>query len=323
MVNLVLLAENRLSLPTENRVTAAARRLPRAVPADCRRGRSRSSMNRRYRPVECGLEALGVLGGLHLAVVAMFTVTEDLVVSRRVLLRMKGWSPWRRLLAMFLPGGGRGAVYVLAQMALLLVAAWLLRPTWDQPSLVPGHVRVHLLLHRRAGGRLPAGETGGRRIVPVARRGAGAAVRSSMLLPDIFYYLLWQPAVFDLKFSARHLLNPIRTLANWRHRRSRTTGCSIPVMLGLTGVAGLRGADPLGHAHDRAASRSRSASVRRPQRENPAVPTSSIDWPAVRAAAAFRLAMPRTPIARTHRRAAWRGHGQLAGISGLSSLRAR
>jgi uncharacterized protein (DUF58 family) len=31
-------------------------------------------------------------------------------------------------------------------------------------------------------------------------------------------------------------------------------------------------------------------------RENRAVPTSSIDWAAVRAAAAFRLAMPRTPV---------------------------
>lgn len=33
-----------------------------------------------------------------------------------------------------------------------------------------------------------------------------------------------------------------------------------------------------------------------PSWENPAVPTPSIDWPAVRAAAAFRIAMPRTPI---------------------------
>jgi len=39
---------------------------------------------------------------------------------------MKSTSRWRWLLAMFRPGGGRGAVYVLAQMAVLLFAAWML-----------------------------------------------------------------------------------------------------------------------------------------------------------------------------------------------------
>ena len=52
------------------------------------------------------------------------------------------------------------------------------------------------------------------------------------------------------------------------------------------------------------------------------MPTSSIDWAAVRAAAAFRLAMPRTPIGgRIGERLGVR-HRQLAGIPGLSSVRA-
>jgi hypothetical protein len=38
----------------------------------------------------------------------------------------------------------------------------------------------------------------------------------SMVLPDIVYYLLWRPAVFNLNYSARHLLNPLRTLSNWQ-----------------------------------------------------------------------------------------------------------
>ena len=40
---------------------------------------------------------------------------------------------------------------------------------------------------------------------------------------------------FDLEFSARHLVNPIRTLANW-NRVETVHGFSIPVMLSLTGL---------------------------------------------------------------------------------------
>ena len=156
MVNLVLLAENRLSLPTENRVTPL--RVGFLVQFLLIAAWTLSFINEPPRVRSNAVEALGVIGGLHLAVVAMFTVTEDLVVPRRVLLRMKPSSPWRWLLAMFRPGGGRGAIYVLVQMALLLVAAWLLRPTWLHASLVPGDLRLYLLLHRRAGARLPAAE---------------------------------------------------------------------------------------------------------------------------------------------------------------------
>ena len=64
----------------------------------------------------------GMIGGVHLAAVAMFTVTEDLIVPRRALLQMQRPSRWRWLLAVR-PGGGRGAAYVLANMAVFLAAA--------------------------------------------------------------------------------------------------------------------------------------------------------------------------------------------------------
>jgi hypothetical protein len=232
MVNLVLLAENRLALPAENKVTPL--RVGFLVQFLLMAAWTLSFINEPAAVRSDAATVLGVIGGLHLAIVAMFTVSEDLAVSRRVLLRMKAWSPWTWLLAMFRPGGGRGAIYVMVQMALFLAAAWLLRPTWQSlrwflamcgyicfftgvPAVVfrllrPAraasfHLRVAILL-----------------LLPVA-----------LLLPDILYYVLWQPDVFDLKYSARHLVNPIRTLANW-NRVETFHGFSIPVMLSLTGL---------------------------------------------------------------------------------------
>ena len=235
MVNLVLLAENRLSLPTEEQGDAAARRLPRAVPAD----RGVDALVHRRTGGASGrtpAEALGVLGGLHLAVVAMFTVTEDLVRPAARAAAHERRAAWRWLLAMFRPGGGRGAVYVLVQMALLLVAAWLLRPTWLSFRWFAGHLRVHLLLHRRAGGRLPAREAGATPHRSSCASRCWCCCRLAMVLPDILYYMLWQPDVLDLSYSARHLLNPFRTLANWQRRARRVHGLSVPLALGLTGL---------------------------------------------------------------------------------------
>jgi hypothetical protein len=232
MANLVLLAENRLSLPTENRVTAL--RVGFLVQFLLIAGWTLSFINEAPLARSNAGGALGVLGGLHLAVVAMFTLTEDLIVPRRVLLRMNAASPWRRMLSMFLPGGGRGAIYVLGQMALFLAAGWLLRPAWVSFRwflAVCGYVCFF---------------TG----LPVAffrflqpARAAAFQLRVAVLvmlslalvLPDIAYYLLWQPDVFDLKYAGRHLFNPIRTLANWRLVEANH-GFAIPVLVGLTGL---------------------------------------------------------------------------------------
>ena len=230
MANLVLLAENRLSLSTENRVTPL--RVGFLAQFLLIAAWVLAFINEPIPVRANALQALGVLGSVHLALVAMFTVTEDLALPRPVLLRMKTLR-WRWLLAMFLPGGGRGAIYMLVQMALFLTTASLLDPIWPNgrwflavcgyicfftgvpavvlrlvwPGLTSFQLRVAVLL-----------------LVPLA-----------LLLPDLIYYVLWQPAVFNLSYSARHLINPFRTLANWGLVETKH-GFSIPIMLSLTGL---------------------------------------------------------------------------------------
>jgi hypothetical protein len=232
MANLVLLAENRLSLSTENRVTPL--RVGFLAQFLLIAAWVLSFVNEPISVRSNALQALAAFGCLHLALVAMFTVTEDLALPRPVRLRMKALPPWRRFLAMFLPGGGRGAVYVLMQMAMLLAAAWLLDPIWPNvrwflaacgyicfftgvpavafrlvwPGAMSFQLRVAVLL-----------------LVPLA-----------LVLPDLIYYVLWRPTVFNLSYSARHLINPFRTLANWDLVGTKH-GFSIPFLLGLIGLA--------------------------------------------------------------------------------------
>jgi hypothetical protein len=232
MINLVLLAENRLSLPTENRVTPL--RVGFLVQFLLIAGWTLSFVNEPPSVVKNAVAALGVFGGLHLAVVATFAVTESLAVSRRVLLQMAPPSPWRWLLAMFRPGGGRGALYVLAQMAVLLLVAWRLDSSGS-------NLRWFLALCGYI-----CFFTGVPTIVFRSRNPAGAAsiqlrvallllLPVTMLLPDIIHYVLWQPEVIDLTFGARHLFNPFRTLANWSFVES-LHWFSAPLSMGLTGL---------------------------------------------------------------------------------------
>lgn len=232
MVNLVLLAENRLSLPTEDRTSAL--RIGFLVQFLVIAAWCLSFINQSLVRNDA-VEALGAIGGVHLAAVAFFTLTEDLVVSRRVLIRLNGATPWRWLLAIFRPGGGRGAAYVLLQMGLLLVAAWLLQPEWRQ-------VRWLLAI---------CGYTCFFTAVPVAvfrlfRPAAAAAVKlrvailvlvaAAMVLPDIVHYALWQPEILDLDFGARHLVSPFATLSHWGNTDARGW-FAIPTAMGLTGLA--------------------------------------------------------------------------------------
>jgi hypothetical protein len=232
MINLVLLAENRLSLPTENRVTAL--RVGFFAQFLLIAAWTLAFVNEPTAVRSSAARALGVLGGLHLAAVAMFAVTEDLAVSRRVLLRMTATSPWRWLLAMFRPGGGRGAIYVLVQMGLFVSAAWLLRPTWEGLRwflAICGYICFFTGLTAAVFRSMrPAKAASFQMRVAVL-----VLLSMALVLPDIIYYVLWQPTVFDLKYAGRHLLNPIRTLANWRLVQA-DHGFGIPVMLGLTGL---------------------------------------------------------------------------------------
>jgi hypothetical protein len=232
MMNLVLLTENRLSVPTENRVTPL--RIGFAVQFLLLVGWMLSFAGEPPPVRTPAAWGLGVLGGLHLAIVAMFTVTEDLVLPRRVLMRMRGWSRLRQMLAILSPGGGRGALYVLAQMAILLVAVRILKPSTPGISWFVG-ICAYVCLF-----------TG----VPIAifrlfRPAAEASFHLrvatlvllpvAMLLPDILYYMLWRPESFNVSFATRHLISP-RALAHWPAVESRF-GLAFPVALGLIGVA--------------------------------------------------------------------------------------
>ena len=232
LTNLVFLAENRLALPTENKVIPL--RVGFLIQFLLIAGWMLTFIDDPANVRSNAIAALGVLGGLHLAIVAMFTVTEDLALPRRTLLQIASAPRWRWLLALFRPGGGRGAAYVLAQMAILLGTAemlgtypsdarWLLAicgyicffsgvPTLALRALKPLgvrtlYVRVAVLL------LLPA----------------------SMLLPDLVYYVLWRPEVLDLAYSARHLLNPIRTLSNWDVVETHYWH-GVPSLLGFAGL---------------------------------------------------------------------------------------
>jgi hypothetical protein len=232
MGNLVLLAENRLALPSEQIVTPLRVGffvqflliLAWVLPAIT--GSELTRQNATF--------ALGIFGGLHLALVAIFVVSEDLVVPRRLLVRMQSWSMWHRLFAMFRPGAGRGAVYVLAQMVLLLLVALLLRPKGDVLRwllALCGYICVFT--------GIPAVAFRFKRPERVASFRVRVAIlvtfSMSLVLPDILYYVLWQPTVLELRFAGRHLLNPIRTLANWDIVETYNS-FAIPAMLGLSGV---------------------------------------------------------------------------------------
>ena len=210
MMNLVLLAENRLSLPTGNRVTPL--RIGFLLQFLLIAAWTLTYLGGSPRAQEDALSGLGVVGGLHLALTAMFTVTEDLVLPRRARLEMQRRSSW--LLALLGPGGGRGAAYVLVQMALLVAAALAFGPpaaTIRWLLALCGYIcfftGIPAFAYRWA--RPRGTETFKLRaavllLLPLA-----------LLLPDVIFYVRSQPSAFDLGFARRHLVNPFRTLANW------------------------------------------------------------------------------------------------------------
>jgi hypothetical protein len=227
----VLLAENRLSLPTENRITPL--RVGLLVQFLLIVGWTLSYMNDAPPARSAAATALVMAGGIHLAVVAMFAVTEDLVLPRRVLLQMQRRPAWQRLFSMFLPGGGRGTVYILLQMALFVGAAWLLD---SREAPVPYMLAICGYICFYTG--VPAA------ILRAMRPSAAASLLVRvvvivvqpivMMLPDIVVYM-WNPAAFDAGYSARHLLDATRTLSHWSLVNERY-GLAIPLAIGLAGL---------------------------------------------------------------------------------------
>jgi hypothetical protein len=249
MMNLVLLAENRLSGPADNTVTPL--RAGFFAQFLLIAGWILTFIDQPARVRSDAVTALGVIGGLHLALVATFAVTERLTVPRRVLLEMRRAPARNWLLAPFRPGGGRGAVYVLAQMALLVAVAALFSPpaavlrwTLAMCGCICFFTGVPTLFFRLA---KPAADAALQARVVIL-----ALLVAAVVLPDVVYYVVWQPAAFDLNFARRHLINPVRTLANWGIVE-KLHWSSAPFFMGAAGVAAYVALITLGRrmtAHD-------------------------------------------------------------------------
>jgi hypothetical protein len=212
MTNLVLLAESRLALATENRVSVLrvgffAQFL--LILAWALTGLFRGT----YAKVE-GLEALTFVGALHLAVVAAFAVTEGLTAQHPRVASPRWLRRWRWLEFVLGPGGNRAAVYVLLQMVMFVAAGAALGASVDEVRLliaICGAICLltgvpALFVHRFAKAGLG----------PIHARGLTLMlILMSLVLPDLLYYLLWRPEVFSISFSARHLLSPVLPVFNW------------------------------------------------------------------------------------------------------------
>lgn len=70
--------------------------------------------------VNAFLSTFAVLASLHWAVVGLFSISEPDVLSRRVRRDVFRFLPLRLLAAPFLPGGARGFIYLLVNVAVLL-----------------------------------------------------------------------------------------------------------------------------------------------------------------------------------------------------------
>jgi len=165
-----------------------------------------------FSPIAGAVVPLAVFGLVHLAVVAAFTVTEDFPVSRRVLRRIQTPSRWSPLWTIFWPGGGRGAAYVLFQMVLLITAVrhlsmrevgWVVAAC----GYICFFTGVPAVVLRVVRPRVSAF---------YIRIAILVLLSASLVLPDVIYYIVAQPDTFSLAYSFRHLLNPLRTMANWR-----------------------------------------------------------------------------------------------------------
>jgi hypothetical protein len=211
MANLILLAENRISLPTQNRVTAL--RLGFLVqflvfiaflialvtyPPD---PATRSDW----------LYGLGTIIGIHLTAVALFTVTEDLILSRRALLDLKSPSRWSWAHALFRPGGGKGAAYVLVQMMLFVAVASVVSSSREDL-----HWFIALCGYICFFTGVPT--LVGRTLAPLRAR--PGYLRAAALLFFPVTALIGE--VFDIllnasvsPFSIYQILDPFRGLANW------------------------------------------------------------------------------------------------------------
>jgi hypothetical protein len=212
MTNLVLLAENRLALAIEDRSTAL--RIGFLVQfllvLACAVGPLIGGAP--GYPASDAVIALAVFGGLHLAVTATFAITEDMTMSRRVFRRVA--KSLKRPWLVFRPGGGRGALWILLQMAVLLAAGWYVALTLSDFQWLVAACSYILFFSG----------------VPTVfiRRTAGAPFRIAYLRAAVLLFFIFagfsanllqfvmQPTtVFEASYTAFHIMNPFQTLGNW------------------------------------------------------------------------------------------------------------
>lgn len=207
--NCVLLAENRLLRPSDNRSTALRLGfLAQLLVVVATQITSPGTW------VGNAAGALG-FGVIHLAIVAAFTVTEDLVPPRRAQLARQGLPGWRLVFAPLQPGGANGAIYVLLQMVALFLFGWAVQAEADMLhwfAVACGYICFFTGAPVVAFRALRPTQAGAFRL----RLALLVVLAAAMVVPDVLAYMLWQPDGLDLSFSVRHLLNPFRALANLR-----------------------------------------------------------------------------------------------------------
>jgi hypothetical protein len=79
------------------------------------------------------LFAFGVVAGIHWSVTGLFAATEPDVLSRRVRRDLMRFGSWRVVTTPFVPGGGRGMVYLIGHLGALFAFAMLM--AYAHPSL--------------------------------------------------------------------------------------------------------------------------------------------------------------------------------------------
>jgi hypothetical protein len=217
MANFVLLAENRLSHPVEDRSTAlrVGFFIQFLFIVVCTVGPFLAGAAG-YTASDA-LRSLGVLGGLHLALVSIFSTTEDMVLSRRVIRNIKPSlsRPW---FAVFRPGGGRATAWILTQMVIILgIGAWLaavstLSSDFRWLLAICGYVCFFTGVPACAGRMIFKARVK----TPHLRVATLVFIPLVMLSADLIQYFLKSKTIFGNDFSIFHVLSPFRTLSSWR-----------------------------------------------------------------------------------------------------------
>jgi hypothetical protein len=215
MGNLILLAENRLALPVEDRSTSL--RIGFFVQflfiVACCIGPRLGGMTG-YTRAEA-LTALGIFGGLQLALVSLFSTTEEMALSRRVMRNIKSSlrRPW---FAIFRPGGGRATAWVLVQLAILLGIGVFLSPVGSRDFQWLLGVCSYIAFFSGVPACL------GRLILKSRVNSTKLRVATFIFFPIVMltaellqYFFKWPLLNIAGTFSAFHVLNPFRALDNW------------------------------------------------------------------------------------------------------------